>query len=74
MLSAGLVLFFQVDYFYLSFSCQGAICDFCEAWICHGKKCLTTHACICPLRDGECHECKRGVWDHGTFLPSFRFL
>eukprot|EP00795_Rhopilema_esculentum_P013523 gene13523-4405_t len=44
----------------------GAICDFCEAWVCHGKKCLTTHACVCPLKDGECFECKRGVWDHGA--------
>ena len=29
----------------------GAVCDFCEAWVCHGKKCLSTHACNCPLRD-----------------------
>ncbi|KAK6053217.1 NOA36 protein [Cooperia oncophora] len=43
----------------------GAVCDFCEAFICHGKKCLTTHACSCPLRNAECIECKRGVWDHG---------
>uniref|UniRef100_F1LBQ2 Zinc finger protein 330 n=1 Tax=Ascaris suum TaxID=6253 RepID=F1LBQ2_ASCSU len=43
----------------------GAICDFCEAFICHGRKCLTTHACTCPLRDAQCLECKRGVWDHG---------
>uniref|UniRef100_A0A914RL15 Uncharacterized protein n=1 Tax=Parascaris equorum TaxID=6256 RepID=A0A914RL15_PAREQ len=42
----------------------GAICDFCEAFICHGRKCLTTHACTCPLRDAQCLECKRGVWDH----------
>eukprot|EP00112_Aurelia_sp_Birch-Aquarium-sp1_P008498 Seg1937.7 transcript_id=Seg1937.7/GoldUCD/mRNA.D3Y31 product="Zinc finger protein 330" protein_id=Seg1937.7/GoldUCD/D3Y31 len=51
----------------------GAICDFCEAWICHGKKCLTTHACICPLREGECYECHRGVWEHGgrVFKCSF---
>ena len=32
----------------------GAICDFCEAWVCHGKKCLSTHACSCPLRDAVC--------------------
>jgi hypothetical protein len=44
---------------------QGAICDHCEAWVCHGKKCLTTHACECPLRDAACAECERGVWDHG---------
>lgn len=43
----------------------GAVCDFCEAFICHGRKCLTAHACTCPLRDAECVECKRGVWDHG---------
>ncbi|XP_014786560.1 zinc finger protein 330 homolog [Octopus bimaculoides] len=43
----------------------GAICDFCEAWICHSRKCLQTHACECPLQDAVCIECKRGVWDHG---------
>ncbi|KAM8842325.1 zinc finger protein 330 isoform 1-T2 [Synchiropus picturatus] len=43
----------------------GAVCDFCEAWVCHGRKCLSTHACICPLVDAECIECERGVWDHG---------
>ncbi|VDK82076.1 unnamed protein product [Onchocerca ochengi] len=43
----------------------GAICDFCEAFICHSKKCLTNHPCTCPLRDAQCLECKRGVWDHG---------
>ncbi|VDK30422.1 unnamed protein product [Gongylonema pulchrum] len=44
----------------------GAVCDFCEAFICHGRKCLTTHPCTCPLRDAQCLECKRGVWDHGS--------
>jgi len=44
---------------------QGAICDFCEAWVCHGRKCLTTHACSCALRDATCEECKRTVWEHG---------
>ncbi|VDP23907.1 unnamed protein product [Heligmosomoides polygyrus] len=43
----------------------GAVCDYCEAFVCHGKKCLTTHACSCPLQSAECVECKRGVWDHG---------
>lgn len=43
----------------------GAICDFCEAWVCHGRKCLTTHACTCPLQNATCFECKRGVWEHG---------
>ena len=47
------------------FSVQGAICDFCEAWVCHGRKCLTSHACICPLQEANCLECERGVWDHG---------
>lgn len=28
---------------------QGAICDFCEAWVCHGRKCLSTRACACRL-------------------------
>lgn len=51
----------------------GAICDFCEAWVCHGQKCLTTHACTCPLQDAVCIECQRGVWDHGgrVFTCSF---
>ncbi|XP_037885574.1 zinc finger protein 330 homolog [Glossina fuscipes] len=43
----------------------GAICDFCEAWICHGRKCLQTHACTCPLQNAVCLECERGVWEHG---------
>uniref|UniRef100_A0A3Q2FFH4 Zinc finger protein 330 n=1 Tax=Cyprinodon variegatus TaxID=28743 RepID=A0A3Q2FFH4_CYPVA len=43
----------------------GAVCDFCEAWVCHGRKCLSTHACSCPLADADCIECERGVWDHG---------
>ena len=47
---------------------QGAICDFCEAWVCHGRKCLSTHACACPLTDAECVDCERGVWDHGEWL------
>lgn len=40
---------------------QGAICDFCEAWVCHGRKCLTSHACTCPLTDAVCMECDRGT-------------
>lgn len=43
----------------------GAICDFCEAWVCHGRKCLQSHACTCPLQDAICLECERNVWDHG---------
>ncbi|GFQ68595.1 zinc finger protein 330 homolog [Trichonephila clavata] len=54
-------------------SMVGAICDFCEAWVCHARKCLTTHACSCPLQDAVCIECERGVWDHGgrVFKCSF---
>ena len=51
----------------------GAICDFCEAWVCHGKKCLSTHACGCALREAVCMECERGVWDHGGRLFSCSF-
>lgn len=49
----------------------GAICDFCEAFICHSKKCLTTHPCKCPLRGIHCMECKRGVWEHGYYISHF---
>ncbi|XP_074650653.1 zinc finger protein 330-like [Tubulanus polymorphus] len=54
-------------------SMVGAICDFCEAWVCHSKKCLTTHACNCPLTDALCIECKRGTWNHGgrIFMCAF---
>ena len=44
---------------------QGAICDFCEAWVCHSRRCLQTHACSCPLADAVCIECNRTVWEHG---------
>lgn len=43
----------------------GGICDFCEAWVCHSKKCLTTHSCTCVLTGAACYECDRGVWDQG---------
>ncbi|KAJ8966874.1 hypothetical protein NQ314_003268 [Rhamnusium bicolor] len=46
----------------------GAICDFCEAWVCHGRKCLQSHACTCPLQEAICIECERSVWDHGGRL------
>ncbi|CAH1733708.1 unnamed protein product [Chironomus riparius] len=51
----------------------GAVCDFCEAFVCHGRKCLTTHACSCPLRDAVCIECDRDVYSHGgrIYLCSF---
>ena len=43
----------------------GAICDFCETWICHSKRCLQLHACNCPLRvddePAECVECNRSA-------------
>lgn len=47
----------------------GAICEFCEAFICHSKKCLTTHPCVCPLRGAQCMECKRDVSEHGYYFP-----
>jgi len=47
----------------------GAICDFCECIVCHSRRCLQSHACSCPLREGEecvsCIECDRIVWEHG---------
>ncbi|XP_030836812.1 zinc finger protein 330 homolog isoform X2 [Strongylocentrotus purpuratus] len=43
----------------------GAVCDHCEAFICHGRKCLAVHGCECPLIDSVCLECDRGVWEHG---------
>lgn len=43
----------------------GAICDFCEAWVCHGRKCLQSHACSCPLQDAVCKECDRNVYEFG---------
>ncbi|MEE6461449.1 hypothetical protein FKM82_001293 [Ascaphus truei] len=54
-------------------SMVGAICDFCEAWVCHGRKCLSTHACTCPLADAECIECERSLWDHGGRIFSCSF-
>ena len=52
---------------------QGAICDYCEAFVCHGRKCLSSHACTCPLQEATCIECDREVWDHGgrVFRCSF---
>ncbi|KAI5060578.1 hypothetical protein GOP47_0024998 [Adiantum capillus-veneris] len=46
----------------------GCICDFCEAFLCHSKKCLTTHCCSCPLTDAVCCECERTVWEHGGWV------
>ncbi|GMT23886.1 hypothetical protein PFISCL1PPCAC_15183, partial [Pristionchus fissidentatus] len=55
----------HVGKFVTGLAMAGAICDFCEAFVCHGRKCLTTHACSCPLRDAECYSCKRGIWELG---------
>ncbi|KAK8798817.1 hypothetical protein WA158_007901 [Blastocystis sp. Blastoise] len=51
----------------------GAVCDYCETWICHSKECLSTHACNCPLCEYtdqgympiKCQECHRTVWECG---------
>lgn len=43
----------------------GAVCDHCETFVCHGRQCISTHGCACPLIDAVCIECQRGVWDHG---------
>uniref|UniRef100_A0A8C5RB79 Zinc finger protein 330 n=1 Tax=Leptobrachium leishanense TaxID=445787 RepID=A0A8C5RB79_9ANUR len=51
----------------------GAICDFCEAWVCHGKKCLSVHACTCPLTAADCIECERSLWEHGGRIFSCSF-
>ena len=39
------------------------------------RKCLAQHACACVLREADCIECERGVWDHGgrCFTCSFCF-
>jgi NOA36 protein len=51
----------------------GAVCDFCEAFVCHGRKCLSTHACACPLKDAVCIECERDTYSHGgrVYMCSF---
>eukprot|EP01129_Flabellula_baltica_P000250 TRINITY_DN10287_c0_g1_i1.p1 TRINITY_DN10287_c0_g1~~TRINITY_DN10287_c0_g1_i1.p1 ORF type:complete len:279 (-),score=55.65 TRINITY_DN10287_c0_g1_i1:12-848(-) len=43
----------------------GSVCDICEAWVCHSKKCTLEHSCPCPLDGAECIECERSLWDHG---------
>lgn len=65
MLKTGDCLIHHAGVYTTGMSMVGAICDFCEAWICHGQKCLTSHPCSCPLQDAVCIECERGVWDHG---------
>jgi len=73
MLKTGDCVIKHAGIFTTGLGMVGAICDFCEAWVCHGRKCLQAHACTCALTDAECIECKRGVWDHGgrVFRCSF---
>ena len=40
----------------------GAICDFCEAWVCHSRRCLSEHACGCPCRKVS-GVGQRGCWE-----------
>lgn len=65
MLKTGDCVIKHAGVFTTGMQMVGAICDHCEAWICHGRKCLQSHACTCPLMDAVCVECERGVWDHG---------
>ncbi|XP_012286506.1 zinc finger protein 330 homolog [Orussus abietinus] len=65
MLKTGDCVIKHAGVFTTGLNMVGAICDHCEAWVCHGRRCLTTHACTCPLMDAICQECERGVWDHG---------
>lgn len=43
----------------------GAICDYCEGWVCHSKKCIVAHSCPCPLEDAVCFECERSTFNCG---------
>eukprot|EP01138_Halocafeteria_seosinensis_P010992 gb/GECG01011227.1/.p1 GENE.gb/GECG01011227.1/~~gb/GECG01011227.1/.p1 ORF type:complete len:288 (+),score=24.34 gb/GECG01011227.1/:1-864(+) len=51
----------------------GCICDFCEAFVCHSRHCVQTHACNCLLRESQdvaaepvrCYECNRSVHQTG---------
>lgn len=65
MLKTGDCVVRHLGVFTTGLGMVGAICDHCEAWVCHGRRCLTSHACTCPLMDAVCQECERGVWDHG---------
>ncbi|CAL8090985.1 unnamed protein product [Calicophoron daubneyi] len=51
----------------------GAVCDHCEAWICHGLKCASVHGCECPLQDSVCIECERTLDEHGGRIFSCAF-
>jgi len=75
MMKSGDCIIKHVGTYTTGMQMVGAICDFCEAWVCHGRKCLQSHACTCALREAECIECERGVWDHGgrCFTCSFCF-
>lgn len=68
MLKTGDCIIRHAGVFTTGLGMVGAICDFCEAWVCHGRKCLASHACTCPLIDAVCVECSRGVWEHGGRL------
>jgi len=65
MMKTGDCIVRHPGHFTTGLAMVGAVCDFCEAWVCHGKKCLATHACACVLQTGVCIECERGVWEHG---------
>ena len=75
MMKSGDCIIKHVGTYTVGMQMVGAICDFCEAWVCHGRKCLQSHACDCVLRDAECIECERSVLDHGgrCFTCSFCF-
>lgn len=57
MLKTGDCLIRHAGVFTTGMAMVGAICDFCEAWICHGRKCLQVHACACPLQVIDAMNC-----------------
>lgn len=77
MLKTGDCVVRHAGVFTTGLAMVGAICDFCEAFVCHGRKCLQSHACTCPLIDAVCVECDRTVYEHGgrnfncSFCQSF---
>eukprot|EP01006_Ploeotia_vitrea_P033456 TRINITY_DN65549_c9_g11_i1.p2 TRINITY_DN65549_c9_g11~~TRINITY_DN65549_c9_g11_i1.p2 ORF type:complete len:494 (-),score=238.44 TRINITY_DN65549_c9_g11_i1:92-1573(-) len=45
----------------------GAICDWCEVFVCHSRKCIKQHGCPgCPLDGAVCKECNRAVDSCGS--------
>lgn len=68
MLKSGDCIIKHAGVYTTGMAMVGAICDFCEAWVCHGRKCLQAHACGCALREALCIECRRDVWNHGGRL------